>query len=1077
MFRPVKQEMPLARVLTLAWVHWVAALVVLIGGCAQIIDAPFDKALVVDEGAEQGENGALAGEGSCQSRAAECGAFRDSVLGVTFQCGGCASNERCVSNKCVCDTVSCEAIGAECGYKNNGCSQLMICGNCAELYPGDPDKAFCGPEGKCGAQPALPRDCDEAKAQGIAADCGTVGLGDVTLECGACSGRLQCINNRCEGYEPLTCEELTGGGTLCGTFPNGAGQEITCACAMGEVCTAGNVCCTPRTECADNACGVVSDGCGGTVDCGGCSDGETCRDNVCCGESLECPPGVCGSQVVVCGQVIECGCADGECCVGAEDGQGECRVPACPTDGRCGDDLDDGCGGTKDGCACPEGQTCNASNMCECVPRGCPEGACDYVDDGCGGQIFCHCDGTDVCFREAGQCCAPTCPSDGSCGLVDDGCGGQKTCGCADGETCSDEKKCVKPECPDSAACGVNLAGMTVLSCRGDCDDGQNCVERSDGIFGCGSDCSAACPAEGSCGLVDVGCTVLSCAGECAVPGQQCVNQQAPDGLDDFRCCSASCSHLGPTTCGDHPDPECGGQVVSCPGSCPDGQACNLNGDTYECVVPQCPANPRCGANTAVPSGTIQCDGYCSGNQDCVKNGENYECACVADSDPCGDDCGTMTSNGCGQQVTCECLAPDQCIKGSCCQPDSLQQVCAQANAECGIVSDPKCGADMLCGTCRPDERCVDNQCVCDESKCEAHENCNPSTGTCECASSECEDGQACMSGGVCSCDSAQCNNGEVCNQQGVCACPQSASEACGPKACGSARNSCGETVDCGACPSGKHCDDNAGACVCDETPAQACSLQECGPAENDCEEPVDCGDCSDNETCGGGVCTCNQGPAEACQGKDCGPVTNICDEQVICANTCDAQYETCQGNQCVCTDTAAAACARANFCGSVTGLTDGCGRPVTDCGGCAGANDVCQNNRCVCLETACEDKVCGSEPGVCTGQTISCGTCDDPEECVSGQCTCTETACAGLECGTVRALCTNEDIPCGTCGTAEDCVNNQCVPCQETACNGKVCGAATSSCTGQTISCGPCEGTCSPDGAICTPPAQDGGL
>src|SRR5688572_10148582 len=72
------------------------------GACSKLVGGPFDKVFVVDNGSV---DGGLAGSSatSCISRAAECGEFFDEVLGVTFQCGGCASNERCVTNQCVCD--------------------------------------------------------------------------------------------------------------------------------------------------------------------------------------------------------------------------------------------------------------------------------------------------------------------------------------------------------------------------------------------------------------------------------------------------------------------------------------------------------------------------------------------------------------------------------------------------------------------------------------------------------------------------------------------------------------------------------------------------------------------------------------------------------------------------------------------------------------------------------------------------------------------------------------------------------------------------------------------------------------
>lgn len=1023
------------------------------GGCAKLIDAPFDSVLVVDNGLREGgaAGGTLAA--SCLSRSAECGEFFDEAIGVTFQCGGCASNERCVANKCVCDTTSCEELGAECGYQNNGCSQLLSCGKCEVLYLNDPTKAYCGTDGKCGPAPVLPTTCEEVRDLGQPAECGTVGVGDTTLDCGECPGREQCINNRCEGYEPLTCEELTGGGLLCGTFPNGAGGEITCACGAGERCAAGNVCCTPRTECPTNGCDVISDGCGGTIDCGGCGVGETCLENVCCGGTPQCPVGVCGPQVVVCGQVLDCGCGAGECCVDDEDGAGVCHAPACPSNGSCGSNMDDGCGGTIASCGCPDGHVCNSEGMCECVPRACPteDGACgEAVDDGCGGVMNCHeCpkENAQTCFD--GQCCVPLgCPADGSCGLLDNGCGGQQTCNCATGEACVGGT-CMTPECPTGADCGINVVAGVALSCRGACANGEACVERLDGIYACGA-CSAACPTGGACGLVDVGCTVLSCDGDCGADGQSCVNRKVGDGFDNYTCCTPSCPNVEEATCGDNVDPACGGQVASCPGTCPTGQRCVLgDDDRYECVIPTCPDSPVCGENVAIPEGTIQCPGSCqSENETCTAGVSAYTCVCQVDLDPCGNSCGILASDGCGRQYQCTCPASEGCVDGSCCTPDSDRMVCEAANAACGNVTDPKCGIRVTCGQCTGEQVCTDHQCVCDPTKCEANESCDAATQTCKCDSAKCGAGQSCTPQGTCTCDSSKCPDGKVCNGQGMCACPQSTVEACAGAVCGAAQNECGDTVDCGSCPTSKSCED--GQCVCNETSAEACAGIECGSTSNDCAEPVSCPNTCNaaTEQCSGNQCVCKESAAAACQrlGYECGAASNNCSEPITCPSQC-LNGESCVSNHCQCDQTPTEACQEQELCGDVSGLdkSDSCGNPLTNCGACAGVY-TCSANQCVCSE----------QPG---------------------------EACERLNlCGDVTALgetdiCGQPLANCGGCGPNELCQDNECV-CQETTCGNRICGTVARICTSGTLPCGTCDGTCSPDGLVCTPPTPpaDGG-
>lgn len=917
---------------------------VVFGGCAQLLGDPFEKEFVV---AQPGQDGGIGGNGlaaSCESRGAECGAFQDEVLGVTFQCGGCPSNARCVSNQCVCDTRSCEELEAECGYKNNGCNQLVNCGRCENLYPNDPNKAHCSTEGRCGEAPVLPTTCEELRDLGQAAECGTVGVGELTLDCGTCAGREQCINNRCEGYTPLSCDELTAGGLLCGTFPNGAGDEITCACAAGERCTRGNICCTPRTQCPAGSCGEISDGCGGTVNCGGCGDGESCTDNVCCGDVAQCPPGVCGAQITVCGETLDCSCADGECCVGGEDGMGTCRSPSCPTDGRCGDGLPDGCGGTLDDCQCPGGLECGELDMCECVPRECPtDGTCGRLNDGCGGFVDCFvCDDGMLCNE--GQCCKPNCPTDGSCGLVPNGCGGQIMCGCAEGEACVDTQ-CVTPECPESASCGVNVVNGVALSCRGSCPDGETCAQRPDGVYAC-EGCTAECPPGGACGLQDLGCTTLSCPGTCGVPGQHCVNRKVGNGPDNFTCCTPGCPNVNEATCGKNVDPWCGGQLADCMGVCPGGQRCVAGASGPECVTPTCPANPVCGANTAVQGGTIQCQGSCAGsNQTCVPGGNgSFQCVCVPNQNPCAGRCGIVVDDGCSQSIACTCPGSNVCSDGMCCSPTAAGAACAAAEAECGEVEEPSCGTTVQCGTCSGDQTCIGNHCACDPTKCDAHETCNMATETCQCDSAKCPPGQACTNAGVCACDNSQCPAGETCNAQGQCAC-QAPAPSCGARVCGEVTNACGETLTCGTCDDGEEC--VANQCVCSDSADAAVICMRrgvaCGSTMDACERLVACPACAEGFECQNGECV-----------------------------------PTCPGSQCPCSETPAQACMRLGYeCGAppASARTE-CDEPLpASCGTCE-APETCEDNQCVCVETACDGRSCGLVRSSCSSEMISCGTC-----------------------------------------------------------------------------------------------------
>ena len=536
---------------------WLLFCVLATSGCEALIGADFGQRYVVGQAVDGGEIVApgVCVPASCASEGFECGTFVDECTGQTFQCGTCATNKQCEDNRCVCPEQTCEGANRECGYLVDSCNRSQFCQFCEDTYPGDPTRAYCS-EGQCGADPCQAGSCQELQERGIAAECGSVAVCETSVDCGACPGRELCLDNTCDGYNPLRCGDVTGGGLLCGTFANGAGGEITCGCDGGEVCAKGGVCCAPR-ECPDNACGTLPDGCGGTIECGGCGDGAACLDNVCCDDNPTCPDNSCG-QVTSCGQVIDCTCGEGSCC-NVEQGTARCHVAACPTDGSCGDGLPDGCGGTVDGCGCPDGHAC-VDGRCECQPRECPnDGSCGYVSDGCDAQILCECGQGDRCIE--GECCSPTCP-EGACGMVADGCGGLIECTCPAGEGCSDDGRCLTVDCPDNASCGVVVELGEALACRGLCPEGQPCELREDGNFVCGN-CSAQCPDDATCGLTDLECTVLSCPGSCGVDGQQCVNRAVGDGPDNYTCCTPRCPTAETAVCGAFVDTACGGAALS----------------------------------------------------------------------------------------------------------------------------------------------------------------------------------------------------------------------------------------------------------------------------------------------------------------------------------------------------------------------------------------------------------------------------------------------------------------------------------------------------------------------------------
>jgi hypothetical protein len=142
------------------------------------------------------------------------------------------------------------------------------------------------------------------------------------------------------------------------------------------------------------------------ADTGNCNDGTITRDALCnatgvCepGTVFSCLPYACTEQLTcraTCSMNAECA-GGATCCRGACI-TGECCTPqTCATNGgACGEDLDDGCGGTIDcpcDSSCPPFQTRNTSGQCvsPCSLGTC--GACGLSL--CGAQA----DGTAVCIN------------------------------------------------------------------------------------------------------------------------------------------------------------------------------------------------------------------------------------------------------------------------------------------------------------------------------------------------------------------------------------------------------------------------------------------------------------------------------------------------------------------------------------------------------------------------------------------------------------------------------------------------------------------------------------------------------
>jgi len=291
------------------------------------------------------------------------------------------------------------------------------------------------------------------------------------------------------------CEGRACGGDACG----GRCGE----CEDDELCDDGICEAACVAQCGGRDCG--DDGCDGL--CGVCDDEQLCNQGVCddicqpnC-EGLECGDDGCGGE---CGPCVEGVCLEGACC-----------VPLCD-DAVCGDDgCGDVCGVCDDDALCIDGACC--APACDgrlCGDDGCgdvcgvcdedaecdPDGQCVPVD------VFCQCEGADVCLD--GFCRGPA-------------------------ELCADENP--NGLCPGGAACQagecVNQgAACTPQNPTGVCELGQICRDGAcapfDGALLC--DDRNACTADRFDHLTN-----------------RCVNEPADAGCDDGNGCTMDACEAG----------------------------------------------------------------------------------------------------------------------------------------------------------------------------------------------------------------------------------------------------------------------------------------------------------------------------------------------------------------------------------------------------------------------------------------------------------------------------------------------------------------------------------------------------
>jgi hypothetical protein len=310
-----------------------------------------------------------------------------------------------------------------------------------------------------------------------------------------------------------------------------------------------------------------------------------------------------------------------------------------------------------------------------CTPLACPaDDTCGTLPDGCGGQLNCGCEGSEVCVNN--ECiipgCVPTtCDAENTiCSSISDGCGDVLVCDCPLCTPLSQEAACA------GVSCGTVSDGCSSTYLCSQCPEG--CVPLT------------ACPSQFDCGIISDGCDGTLDCGNCDT-GEVC-GAGGPNACGVPACDPLECSDVN-AQCGIIGD-GCGA-AVNC-GPCPPGQACvTVNGVPNRCAG----CEPR----------------------DCAAAGA--ECGVIGDG--CGDtvDCGPCLVVGeiCGAQ------SPNQCGSGPSCTP----QTCLQAGAECGTIGDG-CGGEVVCDPCPTGQLCG----ITTAFQCGAPPACTPAT--CESLGAEC---------------------------------------------------------------------------------------------------------------------------------------------------------------------------------------------------------------------------------------------------------------------------------------------------------------------------------------------------
>ena len=396
-------------------------------------------------------------------------------------------------------------------------------------------------------------------------------------------------------------------------------------------------------------------------------------------------------------------------------------------------------------------------------------------------------------------------------------------------------------ECgPDTAYAGCIVARRTLRfapnreldlpvvlrrECRGiACDDATTCVagQCRAALIDDAAACSGATCGEGSLKPVatgsDAGVTPRLDAGAAIATDGGSLSCGASEKLCNGRCVSAGDPYFGcrPTGCTPCPDLDDGDYV------------CELG----LCTVLRCKAGyKRCGDACVEADAQHGCGGTscapcdaANGTANCTASG-----ACALSCKPGFKLCGGKCVNVNDPTYGC---SPTQCSAASCPSPGAGTIACV--------------GGACVVGACSPGTKNCNQKCV-------------PTD-----AQNGCQDPARC----------APCSAGNVCGGTTgatVCTCvPELAKTTCAGKACGSAKNNCGQTVNCpDRCSGYDTCGGgSAGPNGCGCTSVSACGGNSCGSVYDNCGRSEWCGSCAWPDFCGGGGGNLCGAPQEG----NCGP-------------------------------------------------------------------------------------------------------------------------------------------------------------------------------------------------------------